>query len=139
MKPVWQRFFTEDGILIYEGYAVNGKAYGLGTSYYRNGMPLHEGFFGIKGLLMGKEYYHNGQVRFEGVFTLNGAYGPNAPEYGTWYNEQGKELFHGKFWVDRGGVGYPKVKIPEGYGTPSYGSNLENHLFMWEDEKSLTD
>ncbi len=139
MKALWKQLYSKDGILVYEGFTVNGKAYGVGTSYYENGSPFHEGIFGVKGLLNGREYYPNGQVRFDGVFRLTKGYGPNAPEYGTWYSENGEELFRGKFEIKRGGVGYPMVVCPEGYGTASFHTNLGEYLFMWEDEKNLKD
>ena len=71
---------------------------------------------------------------FEGVFKLNKAYGPNEPEYGTWYSENGETRFHGKFTVSHGGVGFPSVKTPEDYGTGYISDDLNEHLFMWADE-----
>ena len=129
----WKKLYTKTGSLIYEGFTLADKAYGAGTEYYENGMPLHQGIFGIKGLLIGKEYYTNGLVRFEGIYELNMAYGPNYPEYGIWYSEDGKEHYHGVFRISRGGVGYPTVIYPIQYGTAAYRSRLEEHLFMWAD------
>ena len=134
MEKSWEKLCRQDGSLLYEGYMINGKACGSGTSYYANGNPLHEGVFGVKGLLWGREYYANGQVRFEGIFKLNKAYGPNEPEYGTWYDENGEMRFHGKFSVSHGGVGFPSVKIPEDYGTAYIPDDLNEHLLMWADE-----
>lgn len=139
MKQTYQRFYAEDGSLLYEGFTLANKAYGAGTEYYPDGSPFHEGIFGIKGLLLGREYYPNGKVRFEGVYKLNKAYGPNSPEYGTWYGEDGKELYHGLFAITRGGVGYPTVTTPAGYGPAANRTDLEEHLFMWSDERMLND
>ena len=88
------------------------------------------------GELDGREYYPNGHVRFEGVYRLTRGYGPNAPEYGTWYSENGEILFRGRFQINYGGVGYPMVVCPEGYGTASFHTNLGEYLSMWEDEKT---
>ena len=134
MERLWEKIYRQDGSLLYEGYTINGKANGPGATYYVNGNPLHEGIFGVKGLLFGREYYSNGQVRFEGVFKINKAYGPNEPEYGTWYDENGKTHFHGKFAVSHGGVGFPSVKTPEDYGTAYIPDDLNEHLLMWTDE-----
>ena len=62
---------------------------------------------------------------------LNRAYGPNEPEYGTWYDQEGKVLFHGKFFCEHGGVGYPLMKVPEGYGAAQYHSMLGEYMQMW--------
>ena len=67
---------------------MNDKACGLGVSYYANGNPLHEGLFGIKGLIEGKEYYPNGQLRCYGHYKINKGYGPNNIINGTWYSEE---------------------------------------------------
>ena len=138
-EVTWKKLYSKTGSLIYEGFTIADKAYGAGAEYYENGMPLHQGIFGIKGLLIGKEYYTNGQVRFEGTYKLNKAYGQNYPECGTWYSEDGKELYQGRFCITQGGVGYPTVVYPEHYGTAAYPSRLEEHLFMWADEERLND
>lgn len=135
MDRIWKKIYNDDGTLIYEGFTLNNKAYGAGVSYYENGNPLHEGVFGIKGLLIGREYYPNGNICFEGVLRLNRGYGPNWPEYGTWYSEDGEELFHGKFGIRRGGVGFPTVTEPMNYGMAHFKSRLD--VFMWEDAKRL--
>ncbi len=134
MTPEYRRLFREDGSLLYEGCTVHGKAYGPGRSYDMNGSPLHAGLFDIKGLLIGREYYPNGQVRFEGIYQLNTGYGPNWPEYGTWFGEDGTKRWHGRFTVRRSGLGYPTVVQPDGYGIASFPSQLGDHLFMWEDD-----
>ena len=136
MNVIWKKIYS-NRVLIYEGYTVNGKAYGTGTSFYSDGKPLHEGEFGLKGLLKGREYYPNGRIRFEGTYKLNRAYGPNEPLYGTWYSESGEELFNGQFTVTHGGVGYPNVVEPEGYGTAMFPEVLGSHTFMWEDARAL--
>ena len=78
-------------------------------------------------------------MRFEGVYRLHRAYGPNPPEYGTWYGEDGKVLYHGPFAFTSGGVGYPTVTTPAGYGPAAYRTKLGEHLFMWSDERALED
>ena len=110
-----KKLFSDEGDLIYEGYTVNDKPYGLGTVYYANGNKCQEGIFDFKGLNEGKEFYHNGQVKFEGIFRVNSAYGPNFPIYGNLYNENGDLMFSGKFQYQRGGVGFPMMKYPR-YG-----------------------
>ncbi len=130
MQSIWQKFYNDDGVLLYEGETINGKAYGTGTSYYPNGNPLHEGRFGIKGLLSGREYYPNGQIRFEGEYCVNEGYGPNWPRQGTWYSENGEILFRGSFHVYRSGLGYPLIQNPVDYGTAYYSDNLGDHLFI---------
>ena len=98
--------------MIYEGYTVLEKPYGLGTAYYSNGNKYREGVFGRKGLLEGKEFYSNGQLKFEGTMFANSGYGPNFPNIGNLYNEEGKLIFSGKFEWKKGGVGYPMMKYP---------------------------
>jgi hypothetical protein len=48
---------------VYEGYTLNDKPCGEGTSYYPNGKIFQEGIFDIKGLIKGAEYYPNGNIR----------------------------------------------------------------------------
>lgn len=101
---IHRKLFSDDEGLLYEGYTVNNKPYGLGTVYFANGNKFREGIFDIKGLAEGKEYYPNGNVRFEGYWQINTAYGPNYPVLGSLYNEKGQLMFSGKFEVKRGGV-----------------------------------
>ena len=108
-----KRLFGENNELIYEGYASNGKPYGLGTLYFKNGNKFQEGIFDLKGIVEGKEYYPNGNVRFEGIWQINTAYGPNYPTWGSLFDENGKLMFSGKFEVKKGGVGYPMMKYPK--------------------------
>ena len=133
MVRLWSKICSENGSLQYEGFTLGGKAFGPGTSFYENGRPCHEGIFGIKGLHLGREYYPNGQIRFEGLFKLNTGYGPNRPEYGTWYSESGEKLFHGEFRVNCSGLGFPFVKTPENYGKAYYSEGPNDFVFMWED------
>lgn len=110
---IHRKLFSDDEGILYEGYTVNNKPYGLGTVYFANGNKFREGIFDIKGLAEGKEYYPNGNVRFEGLWQINTAYGPNYPVLGSLYNEKGQLMFSGKFEVKRGGVGYPMMKYPK--------------------------
>ena len=96
-----------------------------------------EGWFGIKGLLSGKVFHSNGVIMFEGVFRLNQAYGPNFPEYGTWYDRNGKMLYRGKFDVCRSSLGWPRVCKPEKFGSVPSCERLKGRIFMWEDARKL--
>ena len=131
--PVWTRFY-EDGVLIYEGFAIDQKAFGPGKVFWKDGKPKAEGIFGLKGLLYGKEYYPNGMIRFEGSFKLNQAYGPNYPEYGSWFDEQGKLKYHGRFIICRSSIGYPLTSNPKGF-TWNKDANPKDHVFIWEDAR----
>lgn len=115
-----------------------------GTTYYRNGHKHQEGYFQLGGLLAGKVYYPSGILKFEGVYNdrhkkftqENGEvvaddgtvlyvcdkehtgsyYGPAYPVSGKYYDEDGKLLYDGEFQVGfQGGVGFPVVRIPEGF------------------------
>ena len=112
-----KKIYSKGHILIYEGHVLGEKPYGPGIAYFHNGNKYQEGQFGVKGLLSGKEYYPNGQIRFEGEFRINRAYGPNAPVEGIFYDKAGNLIYHGKFKIHVGGVGYPTVEIPKGYGS----------------------
>ena len=111
----YKKLFTHDDQLLYEGYTINDKPYGLGKLYFDNGNIYQEGVFTFKGIKIGKEHYYSGQVKFEGEFSITRGYGPNAPRIGNVYNEDGELIFTGKFEIKKGGVGYPMVKHPHGY------------------------
>ncbi len=36
-KIKWMKLFGKEGELIYEGFTINDKPFGLGTTYYSNG------------------------------------------------------------------------------------------------------
>ncbi len=133
----WEKLYLDNGTLIYEGFTVNHKAYGAGTSFYPDGKPRQEGIWGIKGLLVGREYYPNGQMRFEGVYRLNQAYGPNEPEFGSYYNSEGELKYYGKFQIFHGSIGYPMVGTPEGFGAIQRAALPEKNLFLWDDARKL--
>ena len=133
--PVWERIY-DGGNLKYEGYTLNHKPFGAGRTYVGGKVRL-EGIFGIKGLLFGKAYYLSGPVRFEGVFRLNQAYGPNFPEYGTWYDEGGERLYRGKFEVSRSSLGWPRVYKPEGFGSVPDTTPGKGLTFTWADAREL--
>ena len=113
-----KELLSDDGDLLYEGYVLNDKPFGLGTVYYPNGNKYQEGIFDFKGLVEGREFYPSGQLRFEGIFVLHTGYGPNYPKKGNLYDEDGKLMFTGKFEVRRSGVGFPMMKYPR-YGQMS--------------------
>ncbi len=133
--PVWEKLYDPEGYLVYEGYTVDHRAFGAGRSFYRNGAVCMEGVFGIKGLLFGRAYYTNGLIRFEGQFRINNGYGPNFPEYGSWYDKDGKMLYRGKFTVLRSSLGWPMVHKPEGFGSVPYSVLKYDNLLMWEHAK----
>lgn len=110
---LYKSLFSDEGDLLYEGYTLNDKPFGLGTVYFSNGNRYQEGVFDFKGLAEGREYYPSGQLRFEGIWKVNAAYGPNFPVIGNLYDEDGELIFSGKFEVKRGGVGYPMMKYPK--------------------------
>ncbi len=132
-EPVWGRFY-EDGYLLYEGFTVDDKAFGAGRAYYEDGKVMAEGIFGLKGMLSGREYYPNGRIRFEGLYRLNQGYGPNFPDFGTWFAEDGKQLFHGKLKVSRSSLGWPHVEEPKGMTWFKH-SPVKGHIFSWEDAR----
>lgn len=136
-EPVWGKIYDDDGALVYEGYTLNHKAFGLGRAFYRDGSISMEGFFGIKGFISGRIYYSNGIIQFDGLFRLNQAYGPNYPEYGIWYDHNGKLLYRGKFGVSRSSLGWPRVYEPEGFGIIPTNARLKGKTFMWEDARRL--
>ncbi len=135
--PVWENLYDDDGILVYEGYTLDHKAFGLGRAYNRNGSVSMECFLGITGFQSGKVFYSNGVIQFDGLFRLNQAYGPNYPEYGIWYDRNGKMIYRGKFSVTRSSLGWPRVYKPEGFGTIPYNARLKGKIFLWEDARKL--
>ena len=57
----WKKIYGKTrNRVVYEGYSLNNKPCGEGTSYYSNGKKHLEGKFYIKGFIEGKEYYRNG-------------------------------------------------------------------------------
>ncbi len=103
-----------------------------GTEYYKNGNKYREGKFQISGLLEGREYYESGTIKFEGIFNdkhgirnapidkgrSGSYYGPAYPIEGKFYAKDGTLVYEGEFRVvHQGGVGYPKVVFPEGFGS----------------------
>lgn len=112
---IYKKLFTESNQLLYEGYTVNDKPYGLGKLYFNNGNIYQERVFTFKGIKFGKEHYYSGQVKFEGEFSITTGYGPNAPRIGNVFNEDGELIFTGKFEIKKGGVGWPMIKHPNNY------------------------
>ena len=136
-NPVWEKLYDDGGSLVYEGYTLDHKAFGAGRAFSGDGTVSMEGIFGIKGFLCGRVFYPNGMIRFEGMFRLNQAYGPNFPEYGAWYDTDGRMLYRGKFSVSRSSLGWPCVYKPEGFGTIPHNTGLDGKIFMWVDAKKL--
>ena len=136
-KIEWKQLKDSEGILLYEGHTVFNKPYGLGKTFFSDGTVYQDGEFGIKGLLKGKEFYPNGKLRFEGTFHICKAYGPNYPEEGKCYDEEGNLYYQGIIKCRFGGVGYSIVEVPELYGPIPQDSKPDIHYFMWEDEAHL--
>ena len=111
---IYKKLFSDDDKLVYEGYTILDKPFGLGVAYYSNGNKYREGIFGRRGMIEGKEFYSNGKIKFEGILKYPG-YGPIYPTMGNLYNEDGELIFSGKFEVKKGGVGFPMVKYPKYY------------------------
>ena len=111
-----KKIYGEDGKLLYEGYTLHNSPYGFGKAYFANGELYREGIFDIKGIVQGKEYYPSGQLRFEGRWCLTRGYGPNAPCDGNAYDKNGELIYSGKFEIKRGGVGWPMIQKPKGFG-----------------------
>ena len=118
MKPEWGKLFYQNGRLLYEGYIVDGMAYGSGTSYYPSGIPCQAGFFGPKGLICGREFYHNGQIRFEGTYQYNPGFGENWPVFGAYYDYEGNLKYYGAFDIieESSRSVRPYVMQPDDYG-----------------------
>ncbi len=133
-KEEWNRIFSKDGKILYEGTTYKNKPCGVGVTYFENGKKYQEGSFGIKGLLSGKEYYPNGKLRFEGEFKLNKAYGPNSPKNGSFYDLSGSLVYQGEFIARYGSVGYPSIIIPKEYGSIQQKEHPKDlHYLMWDD------
>ena len=135
--PVWEKLYGDDGTLIYEGFTLEHKAFGAGRAFFKDGTVSMEGIFGIKGFQCGRVFSPNGLVQFEGMLRLNHGYGPNYPEYGSWYDENGKMAYHGKFRVMRSSLGWPKVVEPEVFGSIPGRARLKQIIFSWEDARRL--
>ena len=133
MKQRTRQICTSDGKKLYEGETRKGKPYGAGKAYYPDGTVYQEGEFGIKGLLKGKEYYPNGNLRFEGIYEHNTGYGPNYPIEGKCYDEEGNLYYEGKIKVLRSGLGWPRVEVPEQFGSVVQEGKPEINYTMWED------
>jgi hypothetical protein len=121
-----------DDVLVYRGYTLNDRPYGLGTLYFDNGETYQRGVFDVKGIREGREHYYSGRLKFEGTWTINHGYGPNAPRCGNYYLENGELAFSGKFKVQPGGVGWPRIRYPVSY------PNMEKHFpaihyITWQD------
>ena len=133
IKKEYKKLYDENGALAYEGETFKDRPYGEGRTYYPDGTLLQEGEFGIKGFLGGKEYFSNGQLRLEGEMVCHRGYGPNYPDKGTLYDEDGKMIFSGKFRVRPSGVGWPIIIEPEGCNENRIGSTSRVPWIMWDD------
>ena len=138
MEEKWEKIFSKNGTLMYEGYVADGKPHGAGTSFFKNGNKYQEGVFGERGLIHGCEYYQNGIKRFEGTYTVNKKVGPNYPTYGICYDEEGKEIYRGELKIRfHGKECYPTVSKPEEYGCILPKNNPVFGERMWADDEKL--
>ncbi len=122
--PFQGRIYYETGELRYEGGCVQPAGdsimpCGIGIEYYRDGTLKKQGLFQRRGLVCGRIYYPSGTLRFEGYCVEPAGYGPAYPKSGAFYGEDGTLLYQGDFRCTSGGVGYPKVIVPEGFGSLS--------------------
>ncbi len=125
------RIYRDTGELFFEGVCDDLERNNIrlwkglpieGTVYWGNGNKRYEGKFQRAGFLEGKAYYASGALKFIGRYIDKtfgfSYYGPSYPEEGEYYSEDGNLVYRGKFEVGhQGGVGYPKVYFPEGYGS----------------------
>lgn len=99
-----------------------------GVKFREDGTLWCEGIFQHGGLYYGRLFYPSGKLKFIGQFNdKHGAitgrktesyYGPSYPVEGTFYAEDGSVLYQGAFKIQKqGSVGYPKVIVPEGFGS----------------------
>ena len=135
MKQEWKELRDENGILLYEGFTINGKPRGKGKTFWPNGNVYQDGRFNVKGLVKGKEYYPNGKLRFEGTYKINKAYGPNYPIEGKCYDQNENLYYEGKIEFKVSGVGYPVVSKPADFGPVVQSDEPKIDYFMWEDIK----
>ena len=135
MKEKWKKIYSNDSKLMYVGFTVDGRPCGVGTSYFENGNKCQEGLFDYRGLVCGREYYMNGNLRFEGTYECSKPdpkeeFNVNYPSYGTCYDEDGNEYYHGKLtlwkWSDR----TPDISSPEWFG-----SVIQNGMPMFDYRK----
>ena len=117
MKEEWNKIYSKNGKLMYEGFTKDGKPFGSGTSYYSNGKKCQEGVFDVNGLVYGREYYRNGKIRFEGSYRINQGYGPNFPVFGYCFDEEGNEIFYGELKISKSRLGWPTILKPECFGS----------------------
>ena len=117
MSEEWNKIYSKNGKLMYEGFTKDGKPFGSGTSYYSNGKKCQEGVFDVNGLVYGREYYQNGKIRFEGTYRINQGYGPNFPVFGYCFDEEGNEIFYGELKISKSRLGWPTILKPECFGS----------------------
>jgi len=122
------KLYYDTGEFRYEGHYETDEhdenvhyARGSGRLYYKDGALHQEGEFSLGGLSEGRIYYPSGQLKFEGVFNSKKGttyYGPTYPVHGKFWREDGSLAYEGKFDVIRqGSVGFPKVVVPENFGS----------------------
>ena len=135
----WKRIYTEDGVLLFEGFTVLERPCGSGTVYFPDGKKYQEGVFGFKGLQVGREYYPNGNPRFEGLYCINNGYGPNYPRVGTVYRDDGQAAYEGVIHIRRSGLGYPLTDETYGFGRIVQKEAPEYPWLMWQHVRANPD
>ncbi|WP_277032775.1 hypothetical protein [Propionimicrobium lymphophilum] len=95
---------------------------GRGISFNEDGSIFQTGIFYRRGLQAGCTFYTSGKLKsiavYNGPNEFQEYYGPSYPSWGMFFTEDGELVFLGKFEVTHsGGVGYPKVLTPKGYGS----------------------
>lgn len=121
--PFQGTIYYDTGELRYEGGCVrlsesdSLESCGTGTEYYKDGTRKKQGLFQRRGLVCGRMYYPSGKLRFEGYCTEPSGYGPAYPTSGAFYGEDGTLLYQGTFRCEFSGIGYPKVTMPENFGS----------------------
>lgn len=136
-KGKWRRLYSHDNKLIYQGYTLRDKPYGVGKAYYENGNIYQEGIFGLNGLVCGREYYPDGTPRFEGEYFQSIGYGYNYPYYGKCFSEEkerkGEIFYEGDVYTYLDYEGNPVISYPEKF--MPIPENQKPHLsyFTWAD------
>ena len=89
--------YNEEGKIIYEGEYLKGKKTGKGKEYNKNGELIYEGDF-LDGIRNGKgrEYNENGILIFEGKYKNGKKQGE-----GIEYYINGKIIFEGEYYYDK--------------------------------------
>ena len=105
----------------FKWFPINKVPKRIGWLFHKNGKVSSKGILQRSGLYKGKNYWENGKIKFKGVCNdkgVNGAYyGPSHPARGTFFDENGVEVYRGNFKISRSGsIGFPRVVFPQNFG-----------------------